>query len=62
MEGRFVKWCLLLAASIAALAACLILLNQLGLSGWRRFVVLIPVLLVLRFGIQHFLAKGRRDD
>jgi len=60
MEGRFFAWCLLLAVWLVVLGGCYFLLDQLGLSGWQRFVALIPVLIVLRISIQRFLAKGKR--
>ena len=60
MEGRFLSWCLLLIAWIAALAGCSYLLARFGLSGWPQFAALIPVLLLCRFTVQRFLAKGRQ--
>ena len=62
MEGRFLTWCLLLAAWIIVLSGCFFLLTLLGLSGWPRFIAIIPILLVLRFTIQRFLARGRRQQ
>lgn len=60
MEGRFFTWCLLLATWMVILVGCFVLLSQFGLSEWQRFAALIPILLICRFSIQRFLAKGRR--
>ena len=60
MEGRFFAWCALIIGWIVALVACNFLLNQFGLTGWRGFVALIPVLIAARFTIQRFLSKDKR--
>ena len=60
MEGRFLSWCLMLVTWLVVLASCFLLLAMLGLSGWQRFAALVPVLLLLRYTVQRFLAKGRR--
>ena len=62
MEGRFFSWCLLIIAWLVVLGGCYVLLNQFGLSSWSRFVALIPVFIVLRFSVQRFLSKGRRQQ
>ncbi len=60
MEGRFFIWCLLLIAWVIVLVGCLYLLAQFGLSGWQNFAALIPLLLLCRFTVQRFLAKGKQ--
>ena len=62
MEGRFFSWCLLIVVWLVVLGGCYFLLDQFGLSGWQRFLASIPVLIALRFSIQRFLSKGRRQQ
>ena len=37
MEGRFLKWCLLILAWIVVFVGYGLLLDQLGLSEWQKF-------------------------
>lgn len=60
MEGRFFTWCLLLITWITVLAGGTYLLTQFGLSEWQCFAALIPLMLLCRFTVQRFLAKGRK--
>ena len=62
MLGRFSAWCLFIGMWLIVLGGCYFLLDQVGLSGWRRFVVLIPVLIAVRFSVQRFLGKGKRHQ
>jgi len=59
MKGRFWTWCLLIYIWLVVLGGLLWLLDQFGLSGWERFVALVPALLFLRFTVQRFLSKNR---
>ncbi len=61
MEERFFTWCLFIAIWLIVLSGVLYLIEiQLGLSGWRRFVAMLPLLILLRMTIQRFLTKGKR--
>ena len=60
MEGRFSTWCLLIAATLGVFVGYSLFLDQFDLNGWQRFLALVPLLLVIRFVVQRFLAKGRR--
>jgi len=60
VDGRFVAWCLLLAGCLVVLVGGHYLLDYFELTGWRRLVAAVPVLIAMRFSIQRFLAKGRK--
>ena len=60
VDGRFVAWCLLLAGCLVVLVGGHYLLDYFELTGWRRPMAAVPVLIALRYYILRFLAKGRR--
>ena len=62
MKGRFLVWCLLVVVWVAVLAGCYALVEQFGLGEWQGFVVLVPVLLLVRFTVQRFLSKGGQQS
>ena len=59
MEGRFVKYLLLILTWFIILSGAVLALSALGLDGWLRFVALIPLLVVLRIAVRRF-PKGKR--
>ena len=61
MNSRFVKWCLLILAWIVILNGCFFLLDFMGLSSWKGFLALIPVLLLVRYTVQRFWSKDQRE-
>lgn len=54
---RFLKWCLFIYGCLVVLGGCFYLVEIAGLTGWLRFVVLIPVLILFRVVVQRYLRE-----
>ena len=61
VDGRFWRWCGVLAIALAVFGGYLVALDALDVRGWLHVVAVIAFAIPLRIFIQAFLREGRGD-